>query len=396
MAHHPLARPVAVSVTFLLALLLSAATALAAVGSIVAVSGQVSILRGGKLPAQAAQVGATLEVGDFVRTKSSSTAQIRFNDGNVIKVAPRSRIDISEYAAERDTRTIGLARGKIEAVVVPPVVRNSGTKTKRFEIHTPNAVAGVRGTDLVVFYEGNATGVLVIDLHGGDDVYAYGLSHPDQQFDLPAGYLIYIRDDLLPEPRKATPDEVKALIRDFLASLGVSNLEQLLAEGGNVAIPEILLIQPAYEVGRVDMTMNESNGLYNFVGSMTASFLAPSAGGEATNWVTENFSASWSPQTAAPAFDPNQFSNYISGTGPNGSASAFLTFDTFDTASGNWSATLNSGFFTPADGGTTMDMAGALSGTGASSALTGSLSGSGGGTVVPTTMTIAPPPFGNF
>lgn len=394
MAFPLLARPFAVALLTLIVLLLSALSALAAVGSIVAVSGQVGILRGGKPPAETAQVGTLLNVGDFVRTKSNSSAQVKFDDGNVIRIAPRSRIDISEYAVDRDTRTIGLARGKVEAVVVPPPARDTKLRPKRFEIHTPNAVAGVRGTDLVVFYEGNTTGILVLDLHGGDNVYAFSLMHPDQVFDLPVGFIIHIRDDRLPDPHKASEAEIKSIIRELLAQAGgdVGELQNLLAGGESDAgvpitippdfVPE--LIQPAYEVGRVDMTGSVSsvNTYYDLTVDMTASFLSPTSGGEPTSWVSNNVVGTWTNSGTIP-FDPTGVPVFLNGNGPNGSASAEFMVNSWDTASGHWNAAVNFGNGVTG-AGTSMQFDGTATGTGAVSTTSpGSFNGTAGGAVMP-------------
>ncbi len=322
-----------------LSFLLLPLAAFAAVGSITSVNGQVSILRGGQLPAVTAAVGTEVNVGDFVRTKSSSGCEIRFTDGNVIKVGPRSRIDISEYAIDRDTRTIGLTRGKVEAIVVPPPKRDTKVQPKRFEIHSPNAVAGIRGTDLLVFYEGGTTGILVISLHGGDNVYAYSLSNPDQLIDLPAGFITYIRDNQLPTPgRQATEAEINALIRELLARLGIDPdilLGGLDGANGLTDVPvtdNFSLLQPAYEVGRVDMT--------TWMGSldvnMTTQFLSPTTGGPATSWIA-GISGSWG-DTEILIGDVT----YLSGNGPNGSADATFTVTDWNTTTGQWTADINS------------------------------------------------------
>ncbi|MFO0753511.1 MAG: FecR domain-containing protein [Thermodesulfovibrionales bacterium] len=67
------------------------------VGKITAVEGSVDVLRGGALPAVALKAGDSVSVGDVVRTKSDARVEIVFEDGTVLRVAPQSRIDISEY-----------------------------------------------------------------------------------------------------------------------------------------------------------------------------------------------------------------------------------------------------------------------------------------------------------
>ena len=148
-----------ISILLLLPLMLLAfnGTALAeAIGRLTLVAGAVDIMPGGQLPAVAARQGGAVQRGDFVRTKSKARAEITFNDGSVVKIAQRSRIDVGEYSAAG--RKLGLPRGKVQAVVPPAA---AGSAPRSFEIRTPNAIAGVRGTSFYVYHQGNVTGVAV-------------------------------------------------------------------------------------------------------------------------------------------------------------------------------------------------------------------------------------------
>ncbi|GFO62643.1 FecR family protein [Geomonas paludis] len=128
------------------------------VGKLTRVEGAVDVMPGGQLPAVAAKEGSPLQKGDFVRTKSNSRAEITFNDGSVVKVAQRSRLDVSEYSGA--ARKLTLPRGKVQATVVPA---SGGKAPHTFEIRTPNAIAGVRGTSFFVYHQANVTGVAVLE-----------------------------------------------------------------------------------------------------------------------------------------------------------------------------------------------------------------------------------------
>lgn len=156
--------------------LTSEAWAAETVGKITSAEGRVDILRGGALPAIAAKTGDPVFLKDIIRTKSNSRAEILFSDGAVLKLAQRSRIDISEYVSE--TRgLIKLPRGRVQAIVPPKFAKGTADpqKAQRFEIHTPNAVAGVRGTDYIVFHDKYSSGVVVKD----GVVYVYNPMFPD-------------------------------------------------------------------------------------------------------------------------------------------------------------------------------------------------------------------------
>jgi len=156
--------------------LIRAAGAAESIGKITAAEGKVDILREGALPAVAAKAGDGVFLKDIIRTKSDSKAEILFTDGSVLKLAQRSRIDLSEYVSG-NKGLVKLSRGKVEAIVPPKLDKGTEDmqKAKRFEIHTPSAVAGVRGTDYIVFHDRYTSGVVVKE----GIVYVYNPKFPD-------------------------------------------------------------------------------------------------------------------------------------------------------------------------------------------------------------------------
>lgn len=193
------------------------------IATIRAVTGPVDILKGGKLPSIRAMNGATLASGDFIRTKSGGYAEIAYLDGTVLKVSPRSRIDIGEHfsGGHPDSSQVRLTRGKIQALVdLKKVTTQSGSR--RFEVRTPNAIAGVRGTDFVVSHERSTTGVYVRS--GG--VYSYNLTNPERIVDLTPGMLTTIRGNTPPTPpRPALGNEIRRMEQNFTPATGGSASE---------------------------------------------------------------------------------------------------------------------------------------------------------------------------
>ena len=181
------------------------------VGKVSAVEGNADVLRGGALPAVPLKAGDSVSVGDVVRTKSDARVEIVFEDGTVLRVAPRSRIDISEY--EPGSRgTIRLPRGKIQAVVNKDLAKKAGLKEpNRFEVHTPNAVAGVRGTDFFVYHSRNVTGVLVRE----GTVYTFNPEVPKVVVNVPAGTGTTVAPRRAPHPPRAVAEgDIKRFERD--------------------------------------------------------------------------------------------------------------------------------------------------------------------------------------
>jgi hypothetical protein len=120
------------------------------VGRLTQVDGRVDLLKGGKLPATPVKVNDGVQIGDVLRTKSQSKAQITFADNSVMTISPESRVGIEAYM-------IDSAQNKRNAVVqlfqgLAHVVVNKVFKAAEpdFVVKTPTAVMGVRGTDFGV------------------------------------------------------------------------------------------------------------------------------------------------------------------------------------------------------------------------------------------------------
>ncbi len=203
---------------FLFLYLLSAdyADAKDAIGKVTNIEGKVDILRDGRLPAIAAKAGDLLFVKDLIRTKSDSKAEILFADGNIIKIAPRSRIDISEYASEKSA-VIRLPAGKVEAVVPPKNAQRIATSpdANKFEVRTITAIGGVRGTQYFVFHDRNVTGILVKQ----GTVYAYNPKIPKEVVNVTAGTMTTIAQNKPPQPpRPVTQSEMQKHEKDTTPS----------------------------------------------------------------------------------------------------------------------------------------------------------------------------------
>ena len=122
-------------------------------------------LKGGKLPASAAKLDDSVEVGDVLRTKSLSKAQITFMDNTVITISPESRIAIEEYMFDpgkgKRSAVLQLFQG-LAHVVVSKLFKASEPD---FVVKTQTAVMGVRGTDVGLRIHPNNTTILNFEGH---------------------------------------------------------------------------------------------------------------------------------------------------------------------------------------------------------------------------------------
>src|SRR5947207_3072875 len=134
-------RGLALAVVVLLPSLASAQV----IGRFASVQGDVSVERGGAVPAA---VGMELALGERVRTGGDGRAKILFEDGTVLNLGEETRLKLTKFLYSPTGDRVGvleLLRGAIRTWVT----RLRSTKS-RFEIQTPTAVAGVRGTHYAV------------------------------------------------------------------------------------------------------------------------------------------------------------------------------------------------------------------------------------------------------
>jgi hypothetical protein len=121
---------------------------------ITSVEGSVMIQAAGEAIALPAQENMEVKAGDLIITGAASGAVVLFDDGSLSRIDANSRIEIEvmhrEGADGPDVTGIKNSLGAIWNNVKDVIKRNS-----RFEVNTPQAVAGVRGTLFVAKTAGN-------------------------------------------------------------------------------------------------------------------------------------------------------------------------------------------------------------------------------------------------
>ena len=130
------------------------------VGRLTQVEGRVDLLRGGKLPAIPVTLNDGVQVGDVLRTKSMSKAQITFTDNSTMTISPESRVGIETYMfdSSKDKRNsvVQLFQG-LAHVAVSKIFKAAEPD---FVVKTQTAIMGVRGTDFGVRIYPNSSDVL--------------------------------------------------------------------------------------------------------------------------------------------------------------------------------------------------------------------------------------------
>lgn len=150
------------AVLLLVAALLTARAAVAQdVGWVAALEGTAEVQRGGNWSALAQ--GGAVQLGDHVRTAAASRVKLLFGDDSVLTLAERSEVVIDEQVAgAAPTSSFSLLLGKVRAIVTD----RYSAEGAAFEMKSPTAIAGVRGTSFIAGYE-----------EGRDETQVVGLEH---------------------------------------------------------------------------------------------------------------------------------------------------------------------------------------------------------------------------
>jgi hypothetical protein len=196
------------------------------VGKFTHIEGRVDITSPGQA-ARPASLGEEVSVEDIVRSKSKAKAEITFIDGNVLRFARNTRVKINEYEVgkEGSKGILKLFRGKIQSIVNRALGGTFGRNKKYiFEVHTPTAVCGVRGTNFFTWYEWGASYVafkegkgyvlpmnredLMILVNKGEGARALGPDQPLLKFPVSHESMEELEQDTVPSD-KTTEDEDK-------------------------------------------------------------------------------------------------------------------------------------------------------------------------------------------
>lgn len=120
--------------------------------------------------------GDTVPVGADVKTGAGSSCILKWAGGNVIKITPMSTVSVSaeRTAAGDEKSSVNLKQGKVNAHA-----KKLSTAGSSFDVKTPTAVAGVRGTDILA------------EIQAGNVSFAVS----DGQLELTIGEEVFMLDD---------------------------------------------------------------------------------------------------------------------------------------------------------------------------------------------------------
>ncbi|MBU2862284.1 FecR family protein [Reinekea forsetii] len=120
------------------------------VGNAVVVIGSVTVKRDATGQSEALVAQGELFLNDVIVTGPDGLAKLLLRDDTTLKISPNSEVVISEMIAGPDAEgrsKVDLLKGRLRSVIGNKLGENT-----KFDIETPVAVAGVRGTDFEVVH----------------------------------------------------------------------------------------------------------------------------------------------------------------------------------------------------------------------------------------------------
>ena len=211
--------------TFLAALMMILFTAVPsswaadAHGVLQVVKGDVQIKSAKDGKTSKAKIGSKIFSKDTIITGKDSRAKIVMVDNNVINVSPDTNLEIKnyEYAPEQGKKDVllnvlyGKVRSKVE--------QKYDGKTSNFQLKTPTAVAGVRGTDFIAGYNPTTNVSSVVTFEG---TVAFGQPGPGNTIVNPVSVTPgqtteVVGNQPAPAPKPVPPQQLASMDRESKA-----------------------------------------------------------------------------------------------------------------------------------------------------------------------------------
>lgn len=180
-------------------------------GKIVAIKGDVRIERNEKT--YLAKLNVLLLKNDIIQTGPSSFVTILLNDGSSVSIHENTRLSIEDISPEEEVKksTFNLLWGKAK-FIVSKIYRE--IRGSFFEVKTPTAVTGVRGTRFIVHFNRDESITEVFVLEG--NVFVENLEGERRRIALEGGRFTRIFSGKPPEePGELSREDMKALEEKF-------------------------------------------------------------------------------------------------------------------------------------------------------------------------------------
>ncbi len=150
---------------------------------------------------KATKVRDDLSWNDLLKTTASGRVRAALTDGSMLSLGSNSSLRVVQHDAASQQTSLEMDAGKLRSKVVKITQPNG-----KFEVHTPNAVIGVVGTDFFVQYDNGRTtvvcysGLVKVTPQGGARVQkeSKGTSPDTDSITVAAGQMVVIGLDVPP------------------------------------------------------------------------------------------------------------------------------------------------------------------------------------------------------
>ncbi len=123
--------------------------------------GKAEVQKGGSVVWVPAALRMSLTAGDKVATEDGAELEIKLDDGSVLKMKDKGLLSIDRMEKQKKPLTTVTSLQAVSGKILG-CIRKLSSQESKFEITTPTAVAGVRGTVFAVFVEGDSTELNVL------------------------------------------------------------------------------------------------------------------------------------------------------------------------------------------------------------------------------------------
>lgn len=191
----------AYSLIFLLTINIAQPAFTKEIGLVMVKNGKATLAQDSK--AKPARVGNKVHEGDTIETNAKSYVKLVMHDRNILVISENTKLKIESYNSPSSPKTVlinlvhGSVRHKLE--------QKYADKSEKYEVVTPTAIAGVRGTDFIVEYDHKLGHTIVSTIEGSVhfDLIKNGSRENNPQV-IPAGHFIHHKnDETHPKPTKA-------------------------------------------------------------------------------------------------------------------------------------------------------------------------------------------------
>lgn len=128
---------------------------------IVYLKGRAEVQKSGSVVWAPAVLKMPLGSGDKVATQDGAELEIKLDDGSMLKMRDKGLMAIDRMEKQRKPLTTLTSLQAVSGKILG-CVRKMASKESKFDISTPTAVAGIRGTVFAVFVEGDSTELDVV------------------------------------------------------------------------------------------------------------------------------------------------------------------------------------------------------------------------------------------